>query len=176
MDVLLQWQVSAGTMEVGKHNPDGSNDLQVGPDSIRLCSIFLLVEGKFMVECILDSGCQIVAMNNAIWEKLSNNLRVEHALKMEATNSTITETHSHLRNIWFTFNDIDICLQVQVMLNTSYNILLGRSFHALMECITKDFTNGDQHLTVIDPNTQQCVMIPTREQKRQQCLDPDFSS
>jgi hypothetical protein len=48
------------------HNIDGSNDLQVGCDSIPLRSIFPLVEGKLTVECILDSGCQIVAMNNTI--------------------------------------------------------------------------------------------------------------
>jgi hypothetical protein len=58
-------------------NPNGSNDPQVGRNSIPLCSIFLLVEGKLTVECILDSGCQIVAMNSVIWEKLGNNLQVE---------------------------------------------------------------------------------------------------
>jgi hypothetical protein len=79
--------VSAGTTEVSKleevpddspavysgctvHNPDGSDNLQVGHDSIPPCSIFPLVEGKLMVECILDSGCQIVAMNNVIWETI----------------------------------------------------------------------------------------------------------
>jgi hypothetical protein len=105
-------------------------------------------------------------MNSVIWEKLGNNLQVERALKMEAANSTITETHDRLHNIRFTFDDIDIYLQVQVMPNTPYNILLGRPFYALTECITKDFANGDQHLTVTDPNTQQCVTIPTRERKR----------
>jgi hypothetical protein len=114
-------RISAGTTEVGKleevpsdslavyssstiHNPDGSNDLRVGRDSIPLCSIFPLVEGKLTVECILHSGCQIVAMNNTIWEQLGNNLQVERALKMEAANSTITKTHGRLRNVWFTFN------------------------------------------------------------------------
>jgi hypothetical protein len=184
-------RVSAGTTEVGKleevsddspavysgctvHNPDSSDDLRVGHDSIPLCSIFLLVEGKLMVECILDSGCQIVAMNNVIWEKLGNNLQVERALKMEAANSTITETHGHLCNVHFTFNDIDIYLQVQVMPNTPYDILLSCLFYTLMECITQDFTNGNQHLTVTDPNTRQCVTILTRERKRHQRPDPDF--
>jgi hypothetical protein len=184
-------QVSARTTEVGKleevpndspavytgctvHNPDGSDDLQVGHDSIPLHLIFLLVKGKLIVECILDSSCQIVAMNNIIWEKLSNNLQVEQALKMEATNSTITKTHGCLHNVRFTFNDIDIYLQVQVVPNTPYDILLGRPFYALTECITKDFANGDQHLTITDPNTWQCVMIPTREWNRHWCLDPDF--
>jgi hypothetical protein len=124
-----------------------------------------IVEGKLMVECILDSGCQIVAMNSVIWEKLSNNLQVERVLKMEAANSTITKTDGHLCNIRFTFDDIDIYLQVQVMPNAPYDILLSRSFYALTECITKDFANGDQHLTVMDPNTRQCVMILTKEQK-----------
>jgi hypothetical protein len=174
--------VSAGTTEVGKleevpddspavysgctiHDPDGIDDLRVGRDFIPLRSIFPLVEGKLTVECILDSGCQMVAMNSVIWEELSNNLQVECALKMEAANSTITEMHSRLRNIRFTFDDIDIYLQVQVMPNAPYDILLGRPFYALTECITKDFTNGDQHLTITDPNTQQCVMIPTKERK-----------
>jgi hypothetical protein len=136
--------------------------------------IFPLIEGKLMVECILDSGCQLVAMNSVIWEKLSNNLQVERALEMEAANSTITKTHGHLRNIRFTFNDIDIYLQVYVMPNASYDILLGRPFYALMECTTKDFANRDQHLTVTDPNTWKCVMIPTREQTRHRRPDPDF--
>jgi hypothetical protein len=156
------------------HDPDGTDDLRVGRDSIPLRSTFPLVEGKLMVECILDSGCQIVAMNSVIWEKLGNNLQVEHVLKMEAANSTITETHGCLRNIRFTFDDIDIYLQVQVMPNTPYDILLGRLFYALTECITKDFANGDQHLTITDPNTRQCVTIPTKEQKRRRRPDPDF--
>jgi hypothetical protein len=113
-------------------------------------------------------------MNSVIWEKLDNNLQVECALKMEAANSTITETHGRLHNIRFTFDDIDIYLQVQVMPNAPYDILLGRPFYALTECITKDFANGDQHLTVTDPNTRKCVMIPTKERKRHRHPDPDF--
>jgi hypothetical protein len=67
-------QVSTGTMEVGKleevpndsptvysrcmvHDPDDSDNLQVCCNSIPLHLIFPLVEGKFMVECILDSSC-----------------------------------------------------------------------------------------------------------------------
>jgi hypothetical protein len=41
---------------------------------LTLCSLFRLVKEKLTVECILDSGCQIVAMNNVIWEKLGSNL------------------------------------------------------------------------------------------------------
>jgi hypothetical protein len=190
-ELTTTWQVSASTMEVSKleevpddsptvysgctiHNPDGTDDLRGGCNSIPLCLIFLLVEGKLMVECILDSGCQTVAMNSMIWEKLGNNLQVEHVLKMEAANSTITETHGRLHNIWFTFDDIDIYLQVQVMPNAPYDILLSRPFYTLTKCITKDFTNGDQHLTITDPNTRQCVTIPTKEQKRHRCPDLDF--
>jgi hypothetical protein len=47
------------------HDPDGSNDLRVCRDSIPLHSIFPLIKGKLTIECILESGCQIVAMNNA---------------------------------------------------------------------------------------------------------------
>jgi hypothetical protein len=136
--------------------------------------MFPLIEGKLMVECILDSGCQIVAMNSTIWEQLGNNLQVERALKMQAANSTVTKMHGRLRNIQFTFNNIDIYLQVQVVPNAPYDILLSCPFYTLMECITKDFANGDQHLTVMDPNTRQCITILMREQKRHRRPDPDF--
>jgi hypothetical protein len=72
----------------------------------------------------------------------------------------------NLCNICFTFDNIDIYLQLQVMPNAPYNILLCRPFYALTECITKDFANSDQHLTITDPNTWQCIMTLTKEQKR----------
>jgi hypothetical protein len=73
-ELITTLRVSTGTTEVGKleevpddsptvysrcaiHNPDGTNDLRVGRDSILLHSIFPLVEGKLTVECILDSSC-----------------------------------------------------------------------------------------------------------------------
>jgi hypothetical protein len=73
-ELTTMQRVSAGTMEVGKleevpdnspavysgctiHDPDGTDDLRVGRDSIPLRSIFPLVKGKLTVECILDSGC-----------------------------------------------------------------------------------------------------------------------
>jgi hypothetical protein len=142
--------------------------------TLSLHPIFLLVEGKFMVECILDSGCQIVAMNNSVWEKLGNNIQVEQVLKIEAANLTITEMHGHLCNVQLMFDDINIYLQVQVMPNAPYDILLSCPFYILMECITRDLTNRDQHLTIMDPNTHQYITIPTREQKRQCHLEPDF--
>jgi hypothetical protein len=48
------------------HDPDSTDDLRVGHDSISLRLIFPLIEGKLTIECILDSGCQIVAMNSVI--------------------------------------------------------------------------------------------------------------
>jgi hypothetical protein len=60
------------------------------------------------------------------------------------------------------------------MPNVPYNILFGCPFYALTECITKYFANGDQNLTVTDPNTQQCITIPTGEWKRQHRPDLDF--
>jgi hypothetical protein len=110
-------------------------------------------------------------MNNLVWEQLDNNLQVEWALKMEATNSTITKTHNYLCNVRFMFDDINIYLQVQVMPNAPYDILLGPILCPYRMCHQG---SGYQHLIIIDPNTCQCVTILTREQKRQHHLDLDF--
>jgi hypothetical protein len=153
---------------------DRLGELVVGKDSVSLRSVFPVLEGKLTVECVLDSGCQIVAMKDTIWEQLGNNLQVEERMSMEAANSSVTSSSGRLRNVRFTFGDIDIYLQVQVMSNPPYDVLLGRPFTTLTECVTKDFVDGDQHITIRDPNSGRLVTIPTKERKRNRRPDPDF--
>ena len=113
-------------------------------------------------------------MKDTIWEQLGNNLQVEERMSMEAANSSVTSSSGRLQNVRFTFGDIDIYLQVQVMSNPPYDVLLGRPFTTLTECVTKDFVDGDQHITIRDPNSGRLVTIPTRERKRNRRPDPDF--
>ena len=155
---------------------DNDSGLIVGKDSVALRTVWPEIEGKLRCECILDGGSQIIAMKESIWEQLGNNLQTDMSIKMESANATITPTAGRLRNVRFTFGDLDIFLQVQVMRHAPYDVLLGRPFETLTSSTIKNWSNGDQHLTITDPNSGRTVTIPTHERKRarRKNTDPDF--
>ncbi|KAJ3728247.1 hypothetical protein C8R42DRAFT_716208 [Lentinula raphanica] len=50
---------------------------------------------------------------------------------------------------------------VQVVDTPAYDFLLGRPFEVLMQATYKNFYLGDQHITLVHPNTSKAVTIPT---------------
>ena len=146
----------------------------VAEDSLPLRSVFPVLEGKLTCECVIDGGSQIIAMKEDIWRKLGLNLQPDEAVRMEAANSQVTSGCGRLQNVLFTFGDLNIYLQVQVMPNAPYDVLLGRPFAAVTSCITKDSPNGDQTITITDPNSYKRAMIPTYPRVRPMYRDPDF--
>jgi len=67
-----------------------------------------------------------------------------------------------LPNLRVTIRNCDFYLQVQVIDDTSYEILLGRPFLTLAQANTRHFSNGDSHITLVDPNSQAVITIPTQ--------------
>ena len=84
----------------------------------------------------------------------------------EQANKTKSETMGVLENLKISVGPVELQLQVQVMKDAPYDMLLGRPFYALAQCVTKDYTSGDQYITITDPNTKHEIMIPTRDRIR----------
>ena len=57
------------------------------------------------------------------------------------------------RNVPFRFGEITVYLQLHVQNHAPYHVLLGRPFDVLTEMEIKTFGNGDQELTITDPNS-----------------------
>ena len=123
----------------------------------------MLFRSKHRFECIIDGGSQIVAMSNSVWAKLGNNLQMDKSITMETANTSVSATQGRLHNVKFTFRDLDLYLQVQVVPRAPYEILLGRPFLMLTTCTTRNWPDGDQQITIIDPNSGQTATIPTYE-------------
>ena len=87
-------------------------------------------------------------------------------MMMEAANKTRSATMGVLENLPVTIGAVTLRLQVQVMQDAPYDMLLGRPFYSLAECVTRDFSSGEQYLTMKDPNTGQEIMLPTRGRTR----------
>ena len=52
-------------------------------------------------------------------------------------------------------------LQMHVICDHAYDILLGRLFNVLMESVVRNFRNEDQTITIKDPNNRTIITIPT---------------
>ncbi|KAG7450041.1 uncharacterized protein BT62DRAFT_885798, partial [Guyanagaster necrorhizus] len=65
------------------------------------------------------------------------------------------------RNVLFNFKNLKALLQVHVVENAAYNVLLERPFSMLCKTKIDNYTNREQILTIHDSNTEIETVIPT---------------
>lgn len=66
-------------------------------ESLQLIS--LVINNDFSVECILDSGCQIVIIRKDVWEHSRLPIIGKESMTMEAANATMSNTLGLVRNL-----------------------------------------------------------------------------
>jgi hypothetical protein len=100
-------------------------DAMVAIESSTLCAILLIVDGQDKVEAILDLGCQIVAMSEEVCNALALHYDPTIRLNMMSANGGIDQSLGLARNVPFLIGNITLYLQIHVLRNPTYNILLG---------------------------------------------------
>ncbi|KAJ8454616.1 hypothetical protein ONZ45_g19236 [Pleurotus djamor] len=135
-------------------------------DTESLRVIPLNFDNNKSVDCILDSGSQIISMRRAVWEDLALPLNLDEGIVMEAANHTTNKTKGLARNVRARIGNIQFYLQIQVVESAPYDILLGRPFHCLLSAVTTDYPNGRQDITITDPNSDRRLTIPTSERRK----------
>ena len=127
-------------------------------DSLRC--IFPKINGSNeRIEGVLDSGSQIVSMNkrHAIGVGLTWDPHV--VINMLSANGELNPTAGLARNIPCTIGDIVVHLQIHIIDEAPYDMLIGRPFDALAQTTIRNFKDGDQEITLIDPNDgHQCTI------------------
>ncbi|KIJ05745.1 hypothetical protein PAXINDRAFT_44900, partial [Paxillus involutus ATCC 200175] len=113
------------------------------------------------VQCVLDTGSEVIAMPKALWETLGLVARPEYLMHMQSVNESSNSTIGVIENLGLDLGVGELYLQVQVIPKAPFHILLGRPFHCLMSATTEDFPDGKQLLTLRDPNTGKHYKIPT---------------
>ncbi|KAJ3565953.1 hypothetical protein NP233_g7310 [Leucocoprinus birnbaumii] len=149
-------------------------DLIVAEHSVELRTLPVTLEGRLEVDAILDEGSQIIGLRRDLWEKLGLPIHSDKVMVMESANKSTNKTMGLLRNLRVSIGDCDFYLQAQVVDNTSYDMLLGRPFLTLAQANTRHFTNGDSHITLVDPNSHSIITVPTRPRVRN--APPGFHS
>ena len=65
------------------------------------------------------------------------------------------------RNVEFDFGGVTAYIQLHIIRRPAYSVLLGRPFDVAMSSEVTNSTNGDQVLTLRDPNTGKRLTVPT---------------
>ena len=150
------------------------NHLIIAGESHSIHSVHGLIDNTHKVECILDSGCQIIAMSKAICHELGLAYDPSTVLHMQSENGNLDRSLGLACNIPFQIRAITMYLQVHVISSPTYDVLLGWPFDVLTESVVRNFANKDQTITIQDPNTGKHVTVLTRPRscKAQKCIYP----
>ena len=141
----------------------------VTQDSSSLRCIWPTVMNCCQVESILDPGCQIISINEAVVVKVGLIYDPTVVLHMQSANSQIDHSLGLACNILLMIRDIPFYLQVQILYAPVYNMLLGCPFDIPTESIVQNFSNKQQLVMIKDYNSDQVMTVPTCA-----CLEQDL--
>ncbi|KIO07244.1 hypothetical protein M404DRAFT_136304 [Pisolithus tinctorius Marx 270] len=133
----------------------------VGLATAPLHAVDGILMDKLHVECILDSGCQVVALRRELWEALEAPLHTDMTMTLEAANQSKESTLGVIENATLRIGNVEAHLQIQVVDRTPFDLLLGRPFFCLLSSVLHDFPDGEQSLEICDPNSGKQVLILT---------------
>lgn len=135
--------------------------LYTATESASLRVVFPIVNGGERVECVVDSGSQIVSMALKLAERLGIIWDPDVRIFMQSASGEMKRSAGLARNVPFLFGDIPVYLQVHIIDQPAYDVLLGRPFDILTESHVKNTTTGTQTLTIREPSSARRCVIPT---------------
>ena len=119
------------------------------------------IDHQINMECIVDPGSQIIAMSEAVCHDLVLIYDPTIQLNMQSANGEIDRSLGLVRNVPCQIRTIMLYLQMHVIRDPTYDILLGRPFNVLMESVVRNFRNEDQTIAIKDPNNGTIITILT---------------
>lgn len=117
-------------------------------------------------ECILDGGAQIVVMRKDIWEKMRAPIVTTKSMAMESANSGTVMTIGLIENFPVRLGPVTINLQIQVVEDAPFEVLLGRPFFDITNCHEISRQGGSHEISITDPKDGTPYMFPTHPRVR----------
>ena len=153
--------------------PDGERPKQVyvARESASLQAIYPTINESGSMECILDSGSQIVSMSLEAAKILGLVWDPSIKIFMESANKSMEESVGLARNVQFKWGTMTVYLQVHIIRNPAYKVLLGRPFDLLTRSRIENSADGSQIITITDPNTGKKCAMPTYDRQAKKHRD-----
>jgi hypothetical protein len=152
-DPILQYLAEHGDAEADK--------LIVANISEPLRAIYGTVNQVGQEECLLDNGSMIVSMSRKAAEELGLTWDPNIRINMESASNHLEKTLGLARNVKLALGDINVYLQVHILENPPYRLLLGRPFDKFTRSEIKTEADGSSQVVLTDPNTKKMVVMPT---------------
>src|SRR5262245_33965796 len=133
----------------------------VAKESFSLRSILMRINFRDNIEAVVDPGSSIVSMSEAVAIHLRLSYDPTVFINMESANGTLDRTLGLARNVHCKIGGINLYLQVHVVRDPAYDILLGRPFDVLTRSTIQNFPDGNQTVTIHDPNSGYVATVPT---------------
>ncbi|KXN90265.1 hypothetical protein AN958_04573 [Leucoagaricus sp. SymC.cos] len=121
-------------------------------------------------EVLLDSGSQIISMSREAVSTYKITWDPELTINMQSMNRQIMKTCGLAKNIHFNFGNITIYLQVHVMEQAPYRVLLDRPFDVITKSRISNSTERYQFISITDPNTGEHTLLSTYPQGCLPCM------
>lgn len=84
----------------------------------------------------MDQGAQIITIRCDLWEALGVPVQPDLATTLEAANKSKEDTLGVVENARLKVRGMEFHLQIHVVGDAPFDILLGQPFFALVSCIT----------------------------------------
>ncbi|KAF7297646.1 CCHC-type domain-containing protein [Mycena kentingensis (nom. inval.)] len=132
----------------GLEDEETPKQIYVARDSVPLRVTFPQINSQGPVECVLDSGSQIVSMSLEVAQQCGLVWDPNINIYMQSANGQLEKSMGLAQNVPF-----------------PYKVLLGRPFDVLTKSKT-EHTDGEQLLTLTDPNSGRAWNVPTFDRTR----------
>jgi hypothetical protein len=111
------------------------------------------IEGLHEVECILDSGSQIVSISEAVWRTLNRKLNPLWKVSMQSANGSRDKSLGLIENLELEIGGMKLFVQAHIICNPAYDVLTASYI--------KNYRDESQTITLTDANSGNMVSIPT---------------
>ncbi|KIK79796.1 hypothetical protein PAXRUDRAFT_119272, partial [Paxillus rubicundulus Ve08.2h10] len=85
----------------------------------------------------------------------------DHTMSMTNVNTQTDMTLGVLENLHLNFRTANVFVQVQILAQANFEMLLGRPFHCLMSASMDNFLDRLWSMTLHNPNSSKEFKLPT---------------
>ncbi len=133
----------------------------VASESEPLRAIYSVINRTEQEECLLDNGSQIVSMAKEVAVELGLTWNLKIRINMESASGHVDRTLGLAKNVAFRMGHLNTVLQVHILEDPPYRVLLGRPFDTFTSSKIDNSKDGNTVVTLTDPNTKETCVMPT---------------
>jgi len=141
---------------------DGHIDINlIAKEALPIRAVYPMINKIDHEESLLDGGSEICSMAKAIAISLGIAWQPDITINMQSAQGHVETTLGLARNVLFDFCGLKFLMQLHIINDPPYKILLGRPFEVVSAANIINETTGDQTITLTDPRNGQKLVVPT---------------